>query len=356
MIEISIHALLAESDPRARLRIPPQPIFQSTLSLRRATWVRGFRCWFRILISIHALLAESDARLNHRIGIHRDFNPRSPCGERPGFAISCIFGSVFQSTLSLRRATLHKQHRRGWLEFQSTLSLRRATRRGPSMQRSSSLFQSTLSLRRATTITSSGSSSWIFQSTLSLRRATPGDRRGGGRRCISIHALLAESDRNPPAWTSARARFQSTLSLRRATWVRTIKGDCGGFQSTLSLRRATRLWGNQTPDHWISIHALLAESDQGVAEGITSQSDFNPRSPCGERPAIRSSLRTEFRFQSTLSLRRATDSQCRQQYTRRYFNPRSPCGERRWALPGSPFPREISIHALLAESDFAPWD
>ena len=216
MIEISIHALLAESDPRARLRIPPQPIFQSTLSLRRATWVRGFRCWFRILISIHALLAESDARLNHRIGIHRDFNPRSPCGERPGFAISCIFGSVFQSTLSLRRATLHKQHRRGWLEF------------------------------------------------------------------------------------------QSTLSLRRATVMRTINVNFRGFQSTLSLRRATRLWGNQTPDHWISIHALLAESDQGVAEGITSQSDFNPRSPCGERPAIRSSLRTEFRFQSTLSLRRAT--------------------------------------------------
>ena len=190
--------------------------------------------------------------------------------------------------------------------FQSTLSLRRATRRGPSMQRSSSLFQSTLSLRRATTITSSGSSSWIFQSTLSLRRATPGDRRGGGRRCISIHALLAESDRNPPAWTSARARFQSTLSLRRATVMRTINVNFRGFQSTLSLRRATRLWGNQTPDHWISIHALLAESDQGVAEGITSQSDFNPRSPCGERPAIRSSLRTEFRFQSTLSLRRAT--------------------------------------------------
>ena len=222
MIEISIHALLAESDPRARLRIPPQPIFQSTLSLRRATWVRGFRCWFRILISIHALLAESDARLNHRIGIHRDFNPRSPCGERPGFAISCIFGSVFQSTLSLRRATLHKQHRRGWLEFQSTLSLRRATP--------------------------------IMLSPLQVR----------------------------------------------------------AFQSTLSLRRATR------------------------------------RGPSMQRS---SSL-----FQSTLSLRRATDSQCRQQYTRRYFNPRSPCGERRWALPGSPFPREISIHALLAESDFAPWD
>ena len=55
---------------------------------------------------------------------------------------------------------------------------------------------------------------------------------------ISIHALLAESDKVPQ-----------------------ILGLASG----------------------ISIHALLAESDGAVAGGIASFFDFYPRSPCGER-------------------------------------------------------------------------
>ena len=58
---ISIHALLAESDTlilhMARLM---ELLFLSTLSLRRATAQR-FSTLHNILISIHALLAESDA-------------------------------------------------------------------------------------------------------------------------------------------------------------------------------------------------------------------------------------------------------------------------------------------------------
>ena len=107
IFEISIHALLAESDtqfwsfPRVTI------IFLSTLSLRRATYavaaVSG-----KIEISIHALLAESD--LCHHISKNaaigflstlslrratatptcgaqqpRYFYPRSPCGERPDY-------------------------------------------------------------------------------------------------------------------------------------------------------------------------------------------------------------------------------------------------------------------------------
>ena len=56
---------------------------------------------------------------------------------------------------------------------------------------------------------------------------------------ISIHALLAESDRLPTALRTPHQRFLSTLSLRRATAV---------------LQQA-----QQEAD--ISIHALLAESD-----------------------------------------------------------------------------------------------
>ena len=77
------------------------------------------------------------------------------------------------------------------------------------------------------------------------------------------------------------------------------------FLSTLSLRRATRCQASDISARRISIHALLAESDNG----------FIARS---QLPAV---------FLSTLSLRRATrESQHRANL--RHFYPRSPCGER----------------------------
>ena len=103
MSEISIHALLAESDNLAFHAALKHAAFLSTLSLRRATndAINGCNSDF---ISIHALLAESDARRASRqqpagISIHAllaesdvgasskryknyDFYPRSPCGER----------------------------------------------------------------------------------------------------------------------------------------------------------------------------------------------------------------------------------------------------------------------------------
>ena len=58
--ELSIHALLAESDPTRWQMISPTSYFLSTLSLRRATVSLGF-AGLPPLLSIHALLAESDA-------------------------------------------------------------------------------------------------------------------------------------------------------------------------------------------------------------------------------------------------------------------------------------------------------
>ena len=59
MTEISIHALLAESDGTLLIPITGFLEFLSTLSLRRATddILDGVN---ELLISIHALLAESD--------------------------------------------------------------------------------------------------------------------------------------------------------------------------------------------------------------------------------------------------------------------------------------------------------
>ena len=105
----------------------------------------------------------------------------------------------------------------------------------------------------------------------------------------------------------------------------------------------------------ISIHALLAESDQ-----------------CRSRKTGRPLL-----FLSTLSLRRATVPFRGHDFWPRYFYPRSPCGERlphlyiacramRHFYPRSPcgerllvigkyaqYAVTISIHALLAESDLS---
>ena len=102
---ISIHALLAESDPPRVIREPATGGFLSTLSLRRATTI-AFNPPVKPAISIHALLAESDTRRTYQQGEKQaflstlslrratssiddfepsttHFYPRSPCGERP---------------------------------------------------------------------------------------------------------------------------------------------------------------------------------------------------------------------------------------------------------------------------------
>ena len=124
---ISIHALLAESDWPGSKFSWTTTIFLSTLSLRRATALPG---WWTAgpAISIHALLAESDplkaaiTAAPQQISIHAllaesdpvilfpkipvfDFYPRSPCGERLFNDLKVPESVSFLSTLSLRRAT-----------------------------------------------------------------------------------------------------------------------------------------------------------------------------------------------------------------------------------------------------------
>ena len=79
---------------------------------------------------------------------------------------------------------------------------------------------------------------------------------------ISIHALLAESDGAKRAPSPVNVLFLSTLSLRRATAMTIAHPACRlSFLSTLSLRRATFCGCCARFRCWISIHALLAESD-----------------------------------------------------------------------------------------------
>ena len=56
-------------------------------------------------------------------------------------------------------------------------------------------------------------------------------------------------------------------------------------------------------------------------------------------------------FLSTLSLRRATFDKFKKSKTEKHFYPRSPCGERLQTSKLCNLLINISIHALLAESD-----
>ena len=56
--------------------------------------------------------------------------------------------------------------------------------------------------------------------------------------------------------------------------------------------------------------------------------DFNPRSPCGERPSPAFAPFAIERFQSTLPMRGATTTRMPRRCISKHFNPRSPCGER----------------------------
>ena len=168
-----------------------------------------------------------------------------------------------------------------------------------------------------------------------------------------------------------------------------------GFQSTHSLRSATchlQHGANHLP---VSIHALLAECDHWPRAGPLVRRRFNPRTPCGVRLSTLCPQPPSVRFQSTHSLRSATDqpesinpsagvsihallAECDRRARRHGektggFNPRTPCGVRlKTSRSGSlayqfqsthslrsattrtisqATSLHVSIHALLAECD-----
>ena len=132
-----------------------------------------------------------------------------------------------------------------------------------------------------------------------------------------------------------------------------VKGKAhhSGFLSTLSLRRATLrkfrwvlLVGNFYP------RSPCGERLSGLCKGA-NMAHFYPRSPCGERRCRPGNCTRCCAFLSTLSLRRATNTNLGRHRGNDDFYPRSPCGERLDMSSAYPAVQCISIHALLAESD-----
>ena len=89
-----------------------------------------------------------------------------------------------------------------------------------------------------------------------------------------------------------------------------------------------------------------------LAQSFGDNRHFYPRSPCGERQSKKLRMMKCKLFLSTLSLRRATTEIIKKLKLFGYFYPRSPCGERHLTNYHFSGVTEISIHALLAESDF----
>ena len=167
---------------------------------------------------------------------------------------------------------------------------------------------------------------------------------------ISIHVPLAGSDplrsaacgaapnfnpRSPcgerrQGWSALYSFnvFQSTFPLRGATHGSTHGSATNGFQSTFPLRGATTRRDKTADAEKISIHVPLAGSDKPLDPPAPPTRNFNPRSPCGERPDSHTVTASGSIFQSTFPLRGAT----------------FPVAVWRYAA-------DISIHVPLAGSD-----
>ena len=113
------------------------------------------------------------------------------------------------------------------------------------------------------------------------------DRRMGFLFCIkeiSIHALLAESDYCGDKDSNVGNAFLSTLSLRRATFQCFQNHAAQRPISIHALLAESDLADAEYLQRTnISIHALLAESDRADYSQWTPPIYFYPRSPCGER-------------------------------------------------------------------------
>ncbi len=100
--------------------------------------------------------------------------------------------------------------------------------------------------------------------------------------------------------------FQSTHPLRGATLCPDRAQGGWTFQSTHPLRGATVMCAGFKLGNSISIHAPLAGCDIWYSLSCVASSNFNPRTPCGVRPCTPLFLAGAEGFQSTHPLRGAT--------------------------------------------------
>ena len=145
-----------------------------------------------------------------------------------------------------------------------------------------------------------------FQSTLPMRGATPGNSRSALPIRISIHTPHAGSDPHLHRAYAVNGKFQSTLPMRGAT-------------------QHARRWRLKIS---ISIHTPHAGSDSCTIRFYVIQNISIHTPHAGSDPATIWRRENLTQFQSTLPMRGATSSDRAFQARIPDFNPHSPCGER----------------------------
>ena len=101
----------------------------------------------------------------------------------------------------------------------------------------------------------------------------------------------------------------------------------------------------------ISIHVPRVEDDPKYSLSEKACRDFNPRPPCGGRPALVPEDRFDATFQSTSPVWRTTEKARGPRPVDENFNPRPPCGGRLDDWAESNGARIISIHVPRVEDD-----
>ena len=169
-----------------------------------------------------------------------DFYPRSPCGERL---------RICRSIPPRRKISIHA------LLAESDVSERELQPQTWNFYPRSPCGERLVRLAKLCEVA-------LFLSTLSLRRATGVSLKIRPELLISIHALLAESDCNEIAGRNPPIHFYPRSPCGERRPPKPHKQVPALFLSTLSLRRATDKVLEAVSRNGISIHALLAESDQ----------------------------------------------------------------------------------------------
>ena len=262
-----------------------------------------------------------------------DFNPRAPCGARQSSGerlfrpsristhaplagrdefdrLAALVGELFQPTRPLRGATASRSDFRGAATgFQPTRPLRGATSVAVSIKSNSSYFNPRAPCGARQKYASLSYMAWH----------------------ISTHAPLAGRDERPQRPCVFVHRISTHAPL------------------------AGRDWGNKDLQHLakhISTHAPLAGRDLRVSVNYGQLAYFNPRAPCGARPADHAGQYRDILI-STHAPLAGRDSYTRNQIINKSeisthaplagrdamaqevnainenFNPRAPCGARR---------------------------
>ena len=163
-------------------------------------------------------------------------------------------------------------------------------------------------------------------------------------------------DTNSPAHAESSPHVRRTLDINRESDIHAVAG---------------------TPQTPISIHALRKESDPGTLRLTKRSKNFNPHSPCGERPCwnIRPnagsyfnphspceerlkpdlSVLKDMQFQSTLPLRGATSEAVRYELAK-LISIHTPLAGSDCCLERLRRNRDISIHTPLAGNDILVLD